>query len=150
MIKCKECGSATCPQELDICCGVCPMKKNCGNCCELSENAACESRLEAPDDASGFALAIPSTISRLKEIARLKKQLDEEEKALKIVVYRNMEVYGIPKYDDAEVTFSKVVPSVRVSIDSAKLKKLHPDIAEECSKSTQVAGTIKVVLKNGG
>ena len=58
-----------------------------------------------------------------------------------------MEKYGVKKFESDILNITYVAESVATSIDSAKLKKLHPDIAEECSKVSKKSAYIKVEVK---
>ena len=148
IVICKLCGVGDCPQDLNICCHECSFRKNCGNCCEEVPDG-CEHRQETPGDASGFALAIPATIQRLEELTRLKKQIEEEETRLRKKVQIELDVYGLPKWENERISFTAVAPSSRTGVDSALLKKKYPQVYAECSKTTAIAGSLKVVLKDG-
>ena len=146
MMICKAAGCDSCPQDLNICCDECSRRINGGNSCEDVFDG-CEQRQETPNDASGFGLAIPSTIKRLEELTRQKKQIEEEEKRLRQKVQVEMGVYGLPKWENERISFAVVAPSSRTGVDSALLKKKYPQIYAECCKTTTVAGSLKVVLK---
>jgi hypothetical protein len=42
-----------------------------------------------------------------------------------------------------------VAPTTRTTIDSTKLKKDHPEIAEQYSKTSNVSASVRVTLKGG-
>lgn len=148
IVICKDYGDGACPMDLNICCRECSMRNNCQNVCDVRGDG-CEHRQETPGDASGFALAIPSTIKRLEELTRLKKQIEDEEKQLRQKVQIEMGVYGLPKWENERISFTAVAPSSRTGVDSALLKKKYPKVYAECIKTTAVAGSLKVVLKDG-
>lgn len=90
---------------------------------------------------------LPDVIQTITEIARQKKALDEKEKVMKESLREAMERTGIKKFESPDLKFVYVAPTTRTSIDSAKLKKKYPEIAEECSKTSEVSASVRVTLK---
>lgn len=79
-----------------------------------------------------------------------KKQLEEQEKALKDQIKQAMEKFGVKKFESEQLTITYVGETTAVSVDTTKLKKkLHPDIAEECSKTSVKSAYIKVEIAKG-
>lgn len=151
IIKCKVVDNG-CPHDLDICCGVCGFKANCGNCCD-----ACGGDIQKCSDAevitgemTAFQSAVPVTIQKMVDLLKLKKQLDEQEKQLKKVLVENMEVYGVKSFENDFIKMVYVAPTTRSTIDSAKLKTDYPEIAERYSKTSNVSASVRVTLKGGG
>ena len=147
MIKCKEAmGNADCER----CCYFCDKQESCTlpNKCEMPE-ADCDFVIEESEmtDLQVMQNTLPDVIQTITEIARQKKALDEKEKVMKESLREAMERTGIKKFESPDLKFVYVAPTTRTSIDSAKLKKKYPEIAEECSKTSEVSASVRVTLK---
>lgn len=147
MIKCKDViGSPTC----NNCCCFCDKRKSCtlpDRCHEPAED--CDLMIEESEmtDLQVMQNALPDVIQTITEIVRQKKALDEKEKVMKESLREAMERTGIKKFESPDLKFVYVAPTTRTSIDSAKLKKKYPEIAEECSKTSEVSASVRVTLK---
>ena len=60
-----------------------------------------------------------------------------------------MEQYGIKKFSSDELEITYVPDGIRTAVDGTKLKKLHPEIAEECSKVSNTSAYVKITVKGG-
>ena len=147
-IKCKI-ENADCPHDLDICCGTCGFKDNCGNRCEAcgGDIQKCPDAEVITDELIQFKSSVPDTIQRITDLIKLKKQLDDQEKELKSTLVKAMEHYGVKSFENDLIKMTYVAPTTRSSIDGAKLKKDHPDIARQYVKTSNVAAFVKVELK---
>ena len=87
-----------------------------------------------------------SMIQYLKEYQIEKVKFEMKEKAFKEELLEAMEKYGITswKMDGVEITYRS--PSTRTTIDSTRLKKELPDIAEEYSKTSSVKSSIAISI----
>lgn len=86
----------------------------------------------------------------IKSIASLtlqKKQIEEQEKAMRVQLMAAMEKYGVKQFDSEQVRFTYVAPTTRITIDSAKLKKELPDVAAKYSKTSNVSASVKITVK---
>lgn len=88
-------------------------------------------------------------LEKIAAVVNMKKQCEEQEKTLKDQLKQAMEQYGVKKFESDILNITYVAESTATSIDSAKLKKLHPDIAQECSKVSKKSAYIKVEVKGG-
>ena len=145
MIKCEN----PCPfGRFNGCCRECPMEKSCEDPCEYSPDK-CETAV-IEGDQTALAMFRRNQLDTLNAIAALithKKALEEQEKDLKKSLYDAMAKFGIKKFESEVLNLTLVEPTTVTSVDSTKLKKLYPAIADECSKVTSKAGYIKVTLK---
>ena len=144
------------------CNNACPLEKFSGCCYECPEHTTCpDACAEVPaecgeaifDEETGLQAFRDSQLSTLNAIASLtahKKAVEEQEKQMKLALYNAMETYGIKKFESDVLNLTLVEPTTATSIDSAKLKKLYPEVAAECSKVTKKAGFVKITLKDGG
>jgi hypothetical protein len=150
IIKCKIADNG-CPHDLDICCATCGFKATCGNCCDCHhDHQNCPDAEVTTGELTGFQSAVPVTIQKITDLLKLKKQLDEQEKQLKKVLVENMEVYGIKSFENDFIKMTYVAPTTRSTIDSARLKTDYPKIAEQYTKVSDVAASVRVTLKGGG
>lgn len=58
-----------------------------------------------------------------------------------------MDRYGIKKFDNELISISYVEPTTSTTIDTAKIKKLYPNIAAECTKTTNKKGYVRIAVK---
>jgi predicted phage-related endonuclease len=142
MIKCKN----SCPlDKFDGCCFECNIKTNCKEACGLNpsdcENATIieETALETFKNSA--------IIQKISDLMLTKKQLEEEEKQLKEKLKEAMEFYGVKKFESDHLTITYVAETITTTIDTNKLKKKYPDIAEECSRETKKSAYVRVSIK---
>lgn len=147
MIKNCKTGADSCPMDLNICCHECSFANTtCKNSCE--ENPCeCGSLVEVPGEMTGFSGAVPQTINAIISLLRAEKELAAKKNELKEKLEAAMTVYGVDKWENEYISFTRVAPTTKTSIDSTKLKKLYPEAAAECTKVSPVKGYVKVVLK---
>lgn len=143
MIKCKD---GECPRGKNMCCHSCDEKETCEEVCELNH----EDCGNAINEETALAEFETGQVAILQSIANLviqKKKLEEEEKQFKEKLQKAMEDYGIKKFESDVLNITYVAATTSTSVDSAKLKKKYPDIAEECSKTSNKSAYVKVVIK---
>lgn len=58
-----------------------------------------------------------------------------------------MEENDIKKIDTGDIIITRVLPTKRTSVDSAKLKKELPDVFDKYSKVSNVKGSIRIKIK---
>jgi putative phage-type endonuclease len=75
------------------------------------------------------------------------KQLESQYKEMKAKLYDLMEQYDVKKWETDTVIITRILPSTRESLDSTKLKKDHPELAEQYKKISKVAGSVRIKLK---
>ena len=86
----------------------------------------------------------------IKSIAALtlqKKQIEEQEKAMRVQLMAAMEKYGVKSFENEDVKFTYVAATTRTTIDSTKLKKDLPDVAAKYSKTSNVSASVKITVK---
>jgi hypothetical protein len=88
-----------------------------------------------------------SVLQSIANVITQKKQLEDQEKELKEKLQKAMEVHGIKKFESEILNITYVAATTSTSIDSAKLKKKYPDIADECSKTSNKSAYVKVTIK---
>lgn len=141
---------AECPKGLNICCGTCKDSSTCKQCCET---AKCGDDITCPDaevvtgELTQFESAVPDTIQKITTILQMKKDLDEQEKQLKQKLVEAMEKYEVKSFENDYIKMTYVAPTTRSTIDSTRLKKDHPDIVEQYSKTSNVSASVRVSVK---
>ena len=142
MIRCLQAveDDAVCQQ----CCVFCEKRKTCDEACTYLINS-CEYQVY-PNDVE-IPAPVQKVIDDISELAVQKKSLEEQEKKMKDKLVKAMEKYDVKSFENDRVKFMYVAPSERKSIDSSKLKKQYPDIAEECTKITPVKSSVRITVK---
>jgi len=147
MIKCKN----SCPTgQFDGCCFECDLKETCKDVCGSNPSECGDSIMEDAEEETGLQVFKQGQMAVLKQIADIittKKKLEEQEAELKAKLKDAMEKCNIKKFESDILDITYVAETTQTSIDSAKLKKKYPDIAEECSKVSKKSAYVKVVVK---
>lgn len=132
--------------ECQKCCFYCEKKETCNDACfNCEEN--CEEAVGEETELDVMNSAVPDVLKAITDITLQKKKLDEQEKLMKKKLQEAMEQHGIKSFENADVKFLYVAPTTRTTIDSAKLKKDHPDIAEQYSKTSNVSASVRITVK---
>lgn len=149
--KCKIAGDV-CPLGLNICCGTCGFRNNCVNCCEdesMKDPQNCPEAEPIGDELVQFQSAVPAVLQMITDVIRQKKELDDREKHLKAQLVAAMEAYGVKAFENDHIKMVYVAPTTRTTVDTAKLKQFYPEEYELCSKTSNVAASVRVTLKGG-
>ena len=133
------CGSVTC-------CFYCTKKDTCMEACQ-DDPKECGECTNDETELQVMQSAVPEAIRIITEISIQKQKLEEQEKLMRKKLIEAMETFGVKKFENAQVAFTYVAPTTRTSIDSTKLKKKYPAIAEECSKVSNVSASVKITVK---
>lgn len=148
-VICKVPG-AECPEGLNICCGTCEHSDTCKQCCEevhKGTHSTCPDAEHVTGELTQFESAVPDTIQQITNLIQMKKNLDEQEKQLKQKLVEAMEAYGVKSFENDQIKMTYVAPGTKTTIDGAKLKKDHPDIATQYSKTSAVSAYVKITTK---
>lgn len=152
MIKCKN----ECPVEkFDGCCFFCEIKgckdkctenpSDCGEAIKVDDVVQEQDEEKALEAFKGGQVAV---LQGIASIIKQKKALDAQEADLKTKLQEAMELYGIKKFESDILNITYVAETTSTSVDSAKLKKKYPDIAAECSKTSNKKAYIRVSVKD--
>lgn len=147
MIKCTM--SDSCPQGKECCCCQCEEKEICKSICDNLDNLGNCGYAEM-DQTDAIATMQTEAAGVIKSIAALtlqKKQIEEQEKAMRVQLIAAMEKYGVKSFENEDVKFTYVAPTTRTSIDSTKLKKDLPEVAAKYSKTSNVSASVKITVK---
>ena len=146
MIKCKN----DCPTGKGWgCCFECELKAACEEACELIPSECGDSIMEEAAEAGlqVFQQGQVAVIQKIADIVTAKKALEEQEADLKAKLKDAMEKCNIKKFESDILNITYVAETTSTSIDSTKLKKKYPAIAEECSKTSKKSAYVKVTVK---
>lgn len=155
MKKCKEVTAEMSVCGKDICCCFCADRANCEDACDGKENP-CSSCYddEAPTEGlvplDAFKVTTGNAIKKIADLELAKKNIENDEAALREQLLQAMEKYGVKKFETDEVTFTYVAPTTRNTIDSKALKAEQPDIAALYTKTSNVKASVKITVKDGG
>ena len=145
MIKCKY---GNCPHGKDnLCCRDCSDVERCKDAC-YGVPAKCDFSFE--EEITNLALFQSNAMIIMQKIADLdlqKKQLEAQDKAVRQELQAAMDKYGVKKFENDILKITYVEPTTRTSIDSARLKKELPAVAEKYSKISQVKGSVRIEVK---
>lgn len=75
------------------------------------------------------------------------KALKEQRENLVEFIKSEMKARGIVKFDTPRLSFTIKAPYERTSVDSTKLKKDYPEIYENCKKTSTVAESLLIKIK---
>lgn len=145
MIKCKQAAESSACGKV-CCCLDCEEKETCKDVC----NALSPDCEDAFDEETALATMQTEAAAVIKGIVNLtvqKKQIEEQEKEMRVQLMVAMEKYGVKTFDAEQVRFTYVAPTTRTTIDSAKLKKDLPEVAEKYSKTSNVSASVKITVK---
>lgn len=93
-------------------------------------------------------------LAELAEVESIIKQIEEQKKAaeaqaveLRAAIMQAMEQNGITSFENDRIKLTYVAPTTRTAIDSAKLKKELPEVAEKYTKTSNVKASLRITLK---
>ena len=148
MKKCKDVIDGTviptCGQN--ICCFFCDQKDSCTDKC-VDVKESCPEQVDEETELQIMQEAIPEALQKITDITIQIKRLKQQESIFRTKLLETMERCGVQKFENDEIIFTYVAPTTRTILDSAKLKKLYPDIAEECSKVSNVLASVRIKVK---
>ena len=147
MIKCEN----TCPLgKFEGCCRCCPDYDKCPESCGYDPADCREAIFDEETGLQEFKTSQLATLNAIASLTAHKKAIEEQEKQMKTALMDAMQKYGVKKFESDVLNLTLVEPTTSTSIDSAKLKKEHPDIYAIYSKTSAKAGYVKITLKDGG
>lgn len=144
MVRCKD---GKCKDYGDICCFNCPEHESCECSCHDDPNGCAYSVTENPQELTMFQSKAMAVMREIAELDRMKKQLEVKDKAVRQELQEAMDKYGIKKFENDILKVTYVEPTTRTSIDSARLKKELPAIAEKYIKTSHVKGSVRIEVK---
>lgn len=145
MTKCRQAMEDSLCRK-SCCCLECEEREKCEDVCSnLSPNCK-----DAINEETALATMQTEAAAIIKSIAALtlqKKQIEEQEKEMRVQLMAAMEKYGVKSFENEDVKFTYVAATTRTTIDSTKLKKDLPDVAAKYSKTSNVSASVKITVK---
>ena len=149
MIKCNN----SCPlDKFNACCVECPHIEDCPEKCEFDPKDCGESTTEQPEQTEGASLEVfqaqsAAIINNIAGLVKQKAEIEAAEKSMREQLQAAMEAHGIEKVDHDILKINYIKPTTRTSVDSKKLQSSYPRIYDECAKTSNVKGYVKIELK---
>ena len=95
-----------------------------------------------------------TALAELAEVESLIKQIEEQKKAaeaqaaeLRAALMQAMDANGVTSFENESIKITYVAATTRTAIDSTKLKKEMPEIAEKYAKTSNVKASLRITLK---
>ena len=105
----------------------------CERNCEIYQPQAVELATVNTEISTKISQTI-QTIEKLEEVVKLFRE----------AVLSEMQLKGIKKFDNGQISITYIEPTTRVSVDSKKLKEELPDVYKKYSKESEVKASIKI------
>lgn len=86
-------------------------------------------------------------LNQLAESEKTYKELGTQRDNLKSQLLELMDKYDLNKWENDKFSVTYVKAGTTTSIDSAKVKKLYPEIFQECSKTSNRKASIRFKVK---
>ncbi|MGF3114756.1 hypothetical protein ACQV2R_05180 [Facklamia sp. P12937] len=86
-------------------------------------------------------------VTEFYELERQIKIAKERQALLRADLVDIMEDYNVKKWENEYFNITYVEPTMRESIDSSRLKKELPDVAEKYKKTSYVKASVRVKIK---
>ena len=145
MIKCI--GGGCIHGKGDICCYECPNMQSCEDCCSGHFETCGDAQCEESTDLTLFQSHAMTVMQRIADIDLQRKRLEAEDKAVRQELQEAMDKYGVKKFENDILKITYVEPTTRSTIDSTRLKKELPAVAEKYTKITRVKGSVRIEVK---
>lgn len=141
--------------------GLCPITfnlngsiddKNCNSGedteeCHTCWNEALQGIKFKDDSVELFQRESLGILNQLAESEKAYKELGTQRDKLKANLLELMDKHDIDKWENDKFSVTYVKAGTTTTIDSAKVKKLHPEIFQECSKASNRKASIRFKVK---
>lgn len=101
-------------------------------------------QLELANEIKMQLIAAEETI---KQIDLQKKEAEANAEKLKQMLLEQMRENNIKSFEDERIKITYVAPTTRETIDTAKIKKELPEIAEQYKKISNIKDSVRITLK---
>ena len=145
MKLCKQASQSDCGKK--ICCFECENVSSCYFACQHTSNEGCANLYEESTAMQTFNNKAMVLMKNIAALDRHKKALDEQDKEVRAALKKTMDEFEIKSFENDILKVTFVAETTRTSIDSAKLKKDYPDIAERYSKTSKISASVRIVVK---
>lgn len=101
-------------------------------------------QLEITEDLRAQLVAAEEVI---RNIDLQKKEAEANAAKIRQVLLEKMRDQGIKSFEDERVKITYIEPTTRETIDSARLKKELPEVAEQYKKTSNIKDSVRITLK---
>lgn len=129
------------------CCFVCDDRNTCRHSCDGNPEECDYSERVETTEVVPFQTKAMAIMQKIVDLNIQKKQLEAQDKDVRQQLEKVMGEYGIKQFENDLLKVTYVEPTTRSSIDSAKLKKELPAVAEKYTKISQVKGSVRIEVK---
>ena len=144
MIRCKQ---FECTEGLkDMCCHECH-DESCKERCTLKHDKCGHSFNDGSKLPAPFQTKALAVMQQIADLDKQKKLLEAQDKEVRQELQRCMDEYGIKSFENEILKITYIEPTTRTTLDSARLKKELPAVAEKYSKRSLVKGTVRIEVK---
>jgi regulator of replication initiation timing len=121
--------------------------EDCSFRCDTNPNECGSSFIEETTEVIPFQSKAMAIMQKIVDLNIQKKQLEAQDKDVRQQLEKVMGEYGIKQFENDLLKVTYVEPTTRTTIDSAKLKKELPAVAEKYTKVSQVKGSVRIEVK---
>ena len=121
---------------------------------EIERLFQCEREGTIYQQADALDIITSQQVAAIEAAEQIIAQAEAEKRAaedkiaeIKVALLSEMEKRAVKTVETDRVKITYVLPQTRTTIDSARLKKERPEIAEEYSKTTQIGASVRLTLK---
>lgn len=146
MKMCKQASDSPCGKN--CCCVECDVNSTCPDVCSgIKDHESCPDAYSDEVSLQEFEKAVPAVIETITSILQKKAEMEAKEKEMREQLLEAMKKYGVKSFKNDLISITYTEPTTRSTIDSARLKKEHPEIASAYQKTSQVKESIRITLK---
>lgn len=136
------------PQECGktVCCHYCEDKMDCINACAIPQ--PCPEQVEETSALQIMEDAVPDKIREVTDLMIQMKKAEDRITKIKESLLKAMEENGIKKFENEQISFTYVAPSIRKTFDKKALQKDYPDIdLDQYQKGSKVKASVRIQVK---
>ncbi len=85
--------------------------------------------------------------SLIAHIEEQKKVAEAQAQELRALLMQAMERNGVTSFENEKIKLTYIAPTTRTAIDSARLKKDLPEVAEKYTKTSNIKANLRITLK---
>lgn len=128
------------------CCHFCPDKDDCNFACDST--ADCPDMVKEPDPLEVMQNLLPDRIQEVTDLMIQVKKAEERIVEIKESLLKAMEDNGVKKFENEQISFTYVGPSIRTTFDKKKLEKDHPELdLSKYNKTSAVKASVRIQVK---
>lgn len=144
----KICKIDVCPvHNVSRCCAFCDEKATCNERCPNCDDVNCPDMVEVVTTPAEFETKEVALINAITEIEKQKALLTKQSDDMRARLLEAMELYNVKSFENDVLKVTYVASTTRSSIDTTKLKKELPEVAEKYQKTSNVKASVKITVK---